>query len=209
MGAGGVVFDEHHLCTHFEGEGEGCGIGSFGEDTLDFGLVVAGRGGEHGYLLSIVAVGHGIVGGETDVVAAGSGAERGLHAAVEHLQVGGSEAVVADMIENLNEALVLLAEDAGELQGDVRDLRQGLATEEIGGVVVAAEHGLVAGSDHGCELLKVADHEELHSAEGEGRAAIFAQGIVDGVEEVGAHHGDLVDDEEVESADDAKLLFGE
>jgi hypothetical protein len=61
--------------------------------------------------------------------------------------------------------------------------------------------------DHGCQLLKVADHEQLHSAERFRAVAKAAQNVVHAVQKVGAHHADLVDHQQVEALDDGDLYF--
>ena len=61
----------------------------------------------------------------------------------------------------------------------------------------------------GRELLEVADHQELDAAEGLAAVAEAAEDAIDGVEEVGAHHADFVDDQQVHAADQGELVAGE
>lgn len=59
------------------------------------------------------------------------------------------------------------------------------------------------------ELLEVADKEQLYATKGLGVVAETSQYRVDGVEHIAPHHRDLVDDEQVERADDLPLLLAE
>jgi len=61
----------------------------------------------------------------------------------------------------------------------------------------------------GRELLEVADHQELDAAERLAAVAVAAQDAVHGIEQVGAHHADFVDDEQVHAADHGDLVAGE
>ena len=59
--------------------------------------------------------------------------------------------------------------------------------------------------NNGWQLVHVANHKQLHAAEGSTAATVAPQGHVDGVEQVGAHHGYLVDDEQLEGTYDVEL----
>ena len=113
------------------------------------------------------------------------------------------------MVEQTDEGVVLLAVHLVELDGDVFGLGEGFRPEEIGSVVVGVEQCLILGSHHRGELLQVANHEQLHAAEGQVSVAEPAQHGVDGVEQVAPHHGNLVDDEQVERCDDAPFVTAE
>ena len=113
------------------------------------------------------------------------------------------------MVEEIDEGGVLLAVDGGEFDGDVGDALEGFAGEEVGGGVDAFHVGSFDFGDHGRKLVHVANHQELDTAEGAAALAVAPQGVVDGVEEVGADHGDFIDDEELEGADDVELCFAE
>ena len=113
------------------------------------------------------------------------------------------------MVEQFHEICVLLPEHLFEPDCDIWNPRQGVAAEEIGGGVMAPQYLLVTWGDHWGELLQVADHQQLHAAEGARVAAVFPQGVVDGIEQVGPDHRDFVDDQQVDGADQAQFLFGE
>ena len=57
------------------------------------------------------------------------------------------------------------------------------------------------------QLLKIANHEQLDAAEGFVAILITPQDIVYGIQQVTAHHGNLIDDQQVKGAENAELLF--
>ena len=61
---------------------------------------------------------------------------------------------------------------------------------------------------HRRQLPQVAEHGELHAAEGLVVAPVQAQRLVDAVHEVGPDHGDLVDDQEVQRLHHAGVAHG-
>ena len=113
------------------------------------------------------------------------------------------------MIEDTNERIVLLTVHFFQLDGDVFYLLQGLRAEEVGRIVIGLEHRLVFRCDHGRQLLQVTDHQQLYTAEGLVSVAEAPEYGVDGIEQVAAHHRDLVDDQQVERGDDAAFLLAE
>ena len=88
-------------------------------------------------------------------------------------------------------------------------LLQSQAAKEVGRGVVLAQHRPFAFLYYGSQLAEVANHQELHSAEGAVFVLMKTQHGIYLVEEVGTHHGDLVDDEEVERTDNILLLLAE
>ena len=95
------------------------------------------------------------------------------------------------------------------MYGHIVNLRQCLRTEEVGRVVIRAEHPFVFGRHHGRQLLQVADHQQLHATEGLVAVTETTQYTVDGIEEVATHHRYLIDDQQVERRDDLPFLFAE
>ena len=116
---------------------------------------------------------------------------------------------VAYVVEDGDEGIVLLAEHMRQLDSDVANLLQRLRAKEIRCVVVVVEKRLFLRFHHRGELLQVANHEQLHTAKGLRAVAVTAQHEIDGVEQVGANHRYLVDDEHVEGAYDAPFLLTE
>ena len=155
----------------------------------------------------VVAVGHAVVSGQPDISFFSFWYEHRLAAGVETGEVLGCRHAVAHMVEDVDKRLILLTVDMGELYGDVACLLKRMTAKEIRSIVVRTQQLLVARRDHGCELVKVTDHQQLHTAKGPCRITVSSQHIVDGIEQVAAHHGDLVDDQHVERADDAPFLL--
>ena len=102
------------------------------------------------------------------------------------------------MVEQLHEVEVLLSEHLLQADCDIGNLAEGTAPEEIGGGIMVAQNLLVARCDHRGELLEVSDHQQLHTPEGPGVAAVFPQGVVDGVKQVGPDHRDFIDYQQVD-----------
>ena len=96
-----------------------------------------------------------------------------------------------------------------QLDGHMPGLLQGVAAEEVGRAVILAQESPLAFLHHGGELAEVAYHEQLHTAERAVAVFVEAQHGINLVEEVGTYHGNLVNDEEVERADDVLLLLAE
>ena len=154
-------------------------------------------------------VGHPVVRGEADVSIVLLWKESRHIPAVELLEVSVGGLPVSDMVEDVDERVVLLTINLFQLNGEVVGLRQCFRPEEIGSVVKRREYLFILRCHHGGELLQVANHEQLDASEGFEMVAEAPQHMVDGVEQVAAHHGNLVDDEQVERCDDASLLLAE
>ena len=151
-------------------------------------------------------VGLVVVGGEGDGI--GETGSAGLGTTPDIPGVKGGEGgsvhlVVADAVEEIDKGLVLLAVDGGELDGDVVEALEGFAVEEIGRGVDALHKGAFALGNHRRQLVYVADHQQLYTAERAAVATIAPEGGVDSVEQVGSHHRNLVDDKQLERAYDA------
>lgn len=64
--------------------------------------------------------------------------------------------------------------------------------------------------NHGCQLLQIAYHQELHTTERQVVAlAILAKHGVYSIEQIAAHHTDFVDYQQVDTADDIALELAE
>ena len=91
-------------------------------------------------------------------------------------------------------------------------LLQRLAGEEIGCVVILAQHPLLMVGHHGSQLMQIAYHEQLHASKGQIMLAVSPEHGIDGIEQIAPHHTDFVYHQEVDRADDfalqgAKLIF--
>lgn len=64
--------------------------------------------------------------------------------------------------------------------------------------------------NHGCQLLQIAYHQELHTTKRQIVAlAILAKHRIYSIEQIAAHHTDFVDNEQVDTADDIALELAE
>ena len=205
----GVVLDEQDLRADLEFDPRIDGKRQLGESAVDFGGETDGGTGKGGELGIVEALGLRVVGAKSNVAVAVGGRKTRHVAAVELGERFRREAVFADGVEKVEETAVLLAVDLGEFDAGVIGFAQGAAAEEIGGVVEGAQQLPLVVLHDGCELLQVADQQELDAAEGFAAVAVAAQDAVDGVEEIGAHHADFVDDEQVHAADHRDLVAGE
>ena len=203
----GVVLQEHHLGTDLQSQLLLGGIAGLGEIARDFCIVEPQFAGQFSQPLLVVALRHVVVGGEAYPAFSVPGHKVRHVARVELVGYVLVDAVLAYLAQEANKAAVALAVDALQLYGDVLDLLQGTRAEEIGGLVVGVEQLPLLVGGHGGELLQVTDEQQLHAAEGPVAVAVLAQHAVDGIEQVATHHGYLVDDEEVEGAQDALLLL--
>ncbi len=204
-----VVLEKHHLRPLLE---QKLGVGrihALGEIALDLGV-------EHVWLAFKLPHPHGVdvggetvVGGEPHISLLVGRVEPGDAARVEPCQRVVVEPVLPHGVEQVEESGVALAVDSCQLDRDVVEFREGVRVEEIWRAVVLGHDLALRLDHHGGQLLEVADQQQLHAAERLVRTADAAQGVVDGVEQVGADHRHLVDHQQVEPADDLQLILAE
>ena len=202
----GIVLHEHHLGAHLQLKAVARGVGVLRKSALHLGCVGERGGGELAQLGLVAVVGQPVVGGEPYVALLGAGGKGRLAAAVEQGQFALGGLPAAHHIEQLQEVGILLPVHGLQLDGHIVHLRKGLGAEEVGSLIIGVEQSLLLGGHHRGELLQVANHEQLHTAEGHMVVAEPAQHGVDGVEQVAPHHRYLVDDEQVERGDEAPFL---
>ena len=205
---GRAVADEHDLRPAFERQALGGGIGTLGEFVFHLRIVGECRRGEGCHLCAIDGIGLMIVRHEAHISLPLGRAEVGDVACVEPREEFCIDCAVAHGIEEVEKIVVGLAIDGLQLNGDERCLLQRVTREEVFGIVVARQQFAVFVLDHGRKLLQIADEQQLHATERAHGVAITAQSGVDTVEQVGTHHRDLVDDDEIEAANEPLLAVG-
>ena len=84
---------------------------------------------------------------------------------VQCLQGSIRSPVLPDLIEQGDKLLVLLAVNLLELYGKIAHLLQCIAAEEEGSIVMLFQKLLFLRRNHWCQLLQIAYHQELHTAE--------------------------------------------
>ena len=150
-----------------------------------------------------------IVGGQSDVTFFRVGSEVFPVAVVQLFDNRLWRSAAAHTVENPDKRFVLLPIDGFQFDGHIVNLLQGMASEEIGRVVVSAQDGFVFSRDYRGELLQIANHHQLNASERSAGFAIATQYGVDGIKQIAPHHGYLVDNQQVECADDAAFLLSE
>ena len=103
----------------------------------------------------------------------------------------------------------MLPIDVVELHAEVGSLLQDVAAEKIYTLVIRCQDFPFLGLGHGCQLMHIADHQELHAAKGFLRPSRATQHGIDGIKHIGADHADLVNDKQVEAAHDVQLCFSD
>ena len=209
VGSRRIVFHKHHLRALLQHEYLVGGIGIFRELALHLGAEGEGTAGQVLQLALVDALRLVVVRHQADVTVFAAGAETGHVAAVQAGQRLVVATILAHPVQQVEEGRVLLAIHGGQLDGAILRLPQGAAGEEVGRVVVTLQQQPLLILHHGGQLLQVAYHEQLHAAEGLRAVAVAAQHLVDGIEQVGPHHADFVDDQEVHTADNVDFLPAE
>ena len=179
----------------------------FGKIPFDFGLQMMGLllyGLEPG---QIDRIGAAVVGAEGDgafILLRGEVFDISL---VEFLQGGGINLPVPDPVQQGDEAGVRLPVDVFQLDGDQFRLTQGSALEEIHGGIILLQDLPFRLFHHRGELEQVADHQELHAAEGQAAVPIAFEHGVHRVEKIGPHHADFVDHQKIHTLDDIDFFL--
>ena len=204
-----VILDEHHLRTLLQGQCLLGGIVVLGKVARYLSTV--GKGGRAQFVQFPVvdALCQHVVCREPYVAWRGRRRELRYVASVQLLKRGGIGPVGANVIEQGQEALVRLAVGLFQFHGGIVRLAQCPAAEEERRVVVLREHVPLLWLHHRCQLLQVANHEQLHSAEGQMRLTEAPQYGIHGIQYVGTYHTYLVDDKQVEAPNQPFLLLAE
>ena len=116
--------------------------------------------------LAVDLVSTGIVRRQRHVALALDGIEGEVDTSTEPLHILGGEGAVAQVVQEVDEAGILLAVDVSELDIERGILLQDVCVEEEEAGVVLAQYVPLLWLDHGWELHQVADEEHLHTAEG-------------------------------------------
>ena len=101
------------------------------------------------------------------------------------------------MIEDLDKLLIVLAEDMVELYIYGCNLLKNPRLEEIWPLIIFPEDIPFLLPSYRRELKKVANEEHLHSSERQIAMAIMAENSIDSIEQIGSHHGNLVNHEQL------------
>src|SRR5215475_14462874 len=116
----------------------------------------------------------------------------------EHLSI---DLTVSDLIEQLDEAGIRLTEDMLQFDRHHLGSSEGETAEEVRRYIMRPQEFPVFRFDDRRQLVQVADHEQLHAAESARVVTVAAKHVVHGIEQVCPNHADLVDHEQVKSAE--------
>ena len=149
-------------------------------------------------------------GGQGDVEVVGIGRLGGCGVAgVEQLEVSGAGGVVADVIQHADELRVALAIHLLQFDRYQFYLAEYTGREEIGRGVEAVQDVALVSLHHRLQLEDIAHEQQLLAAEGFAQVmAIDAQDAVDGVDDVGPHHRNFVDDDQLQLLEQLAVGFG-
>ena len=213
-----VVLEKHHLTSLLEHELLLGWVGRLGEGARHIGPKGEANTLEGIHAFLIVAVGRSVVGGEADGTI--NKLRTGLrmtvceqlavvHTTIQPCKALRGESVLAHFVEDIDKGAVGLTIHVRELYGHMLRLLQGMTAEEVGRMVILAQEAPLTILHHRSQLAEVANHEQLHPSEGAVAILVKTQYGINLVEKVGTHHGDLINDEQVERTDDVLLLLTE
>ena len=135
--------------------------------------------------------------------------DTGIAAGVQHAQVVVAQGSVADVVEHADEGRVALAVDLLEFDGHQVDLVEHPCRKEERGGVEAVQYLAFVGLQHRFQLVDVSHEQELFAAKGLAQVVrVDAQDAVYGVDDVGPHHGNLVDDDQLQLFQQLAVLLG-
>ena len=149
------------------------------------------------------------MGDQTDISFLFPRLEAGEIAAVQRFQHLRVAMVLTDAVQQLQEVSVILPVYGLKLDGAIFRLLQRAAGEEIGSVVVLAEHLPFLVFHHGSQLLQVANHQQLHTAKRFVGVAVAAEHFIYRIQQVGAYHTDFINHQQVHAAYDIDFLLTE
>ena len=190
-----VVFDKHHLRAFLQFQLIFSGIHLFGEVSADFGLELHQLAFQLLEFALVYVVRLEVVGCERYVSVLVFWLKIRLIALIEFGKDGGIGGVVAHAVQNVDKVLARLAVNLLEFNNHVIGLAQGVAAEEVHRRVSVAQQIPLIVLDHGRQLVQVANHQQLHAAKRLLVAPIAPQHVVNGIEQIGPDHRNLVNNQ--------------
>ena len=105
--------------------------------------------------------------------------------------------------------LIALTVDMFQLYRHIVQHLQGSAPKEERCFVIAVEQWSLLICDNRCQLLQVANHQQLHPAKRQTTVTETSQHMVYRIKQVATHHAYLVDNQQIHRADDTAFLCTE
>ena len=150
------------------------------------------------------------MGGKPDIIALLRWYKIWNIALVQSLQRSFRSLVLPNLVEQRDKLFILLPVHLFKFDGEITHLLQSVAAEEERSIIMLPQQMLFLWRNHGCQLLQIAYHQELHTTERQIVAlAILAKHRIYSIEQIAAHHTDFVDNEQVDTADDIALELAE
>ena len=204
-----VVLYEHNLRAFLKRKRLLCGEQHLGILARDGRLVCVWLSGQERKLAVVLLLRLEVVRGKPYVPLLYRRLEVGDITRVEsgkHRVVG---TVVAHPVKQLNKVRVALPVHRLKLNNGIACALKRKRRKEVWRVVIARQHLPLVVLSHRRKLPQVAYHHHLHTAKGQIVLAEAPQHIVHRIQEVGTHHGNLVDNECVDRLYHTYLLLGE
>src|SRR5690606_557902 len=196
----GIVAHEHHRRAQLEGERRLYGIHAFGKITAYVGTQNAGLAGQLLERLPVNGIGPVIVGCQRNVGLALTGHKIRLVVSVQLRQHVGIAGIVANGVEEVDKAFLLLPVDVLKLEQYGGMLPQHPGIEEERRRIIGLHDAPLSIFNDGRKLVHIAYKQHLQPPERAGIAPRHAQYGVDGIECIGPQHRHFVYNEQVQLA---------
>ncbi len=129
------------------------------------------------------------------------GVNVGTHLAIEHLEVGSGDMRRTDVVQQVDKGRIVLAIHFGQFDAYQLEGGKDLGIEEELGMIERRKQLTVFLTNDRLKLIDITDEEELLAAKRLTHIAVVdAQHLVNKVNDVGAHHANLVDDNQFDLA---------
>ena len=202
-----VILDEHHLRALFQLQHFIRRIQILGKLAFHRSRKSKRATWQMLQLIVIDTLGLIVMGDQTDIALFARRIEARDIPLVQRSQYGSIAPVLTDSVQHLQEAVIPLAIDGGQLDGIVLRLTQSMTGEEVRRVIILGKHLPLLVPHHGRQLLQVAYHQKLNPAKRLPAIPITPQHGIHRIQHVCPHHADLVDDQEVDAAHDIDFLL--
>ena len=123
------------------------------------------------------------------------GIESGYISAVQCLQGSQIRLVIPDLIEQMDEYRIRLPVYVSQFDTLVRDHLQSFTAKEERRRINILQHPPFLFFHDRCQLLQIADHQQLHPAERFVPVSVTAEHIAHSIQQIRPDHTDLVDNE--------------
>ena len=110
-------------------------------------------------------------------------------------------------IQYAHKGIILLTINLIQLNRHIVNIRQRLTTKKIRSRISIAQHRLIFRSNHRSKLRQVANHQQLHTAKRLTPIAEVAQHGIHSVQQVAAHHRNLINDNHIERSNNLSFLL--